>query len=118
MTEVINYRSRAAARSANFLQLRSHPRNACHRGAQRATRILEVVVGLQTQPEAFAGAEGSRQPQRGVGADPAFAENDLVDAARWHVGRARQRVLAERHWLEKILQQDLTGVDVGQLVHG
>lgn len=37
--------------------------------AQRMARFFQIVVGLQTQPETFADAEGAGQPDGGVGTD-------------------------------------------------
>src|SRR3546814_1972683 len=53
---------------------------------QLTMRFLEVVVGLEAQPEALAGTQRQRQRQRhadgGVSGDPTLAEDDFVDPAR------------------------------------
>ena len=42
----------------------------------------------------------------------------VVDTARRHQGRPRQRVLADAHGSKKLLEQHFAGMDVGQGVHG
>src|SRR3546814_8084442 len=76
-------------------------------------RFLQVVVGLQTQPEALAGTQRQRHADGGVRGDPTLAEDDFVDPARRDVHRARQRVLADAERAEELLQQDFTGMDIG-----
>ena len=71
----------------------------------------QVVVGLEVHPEAGRGAEEAAQAQRRVGGDGALAQHDLVDPPRRHVQRAGQPGLAQGHRFEKVLAQDLTGVD-------
>ena len=56
---------------------------------------FEVVVSLQIDPETVGGAEGSGQPQGGVGADRPLAVNDFIDPARWHVDDLGQAVLTD-----------------------
>jgi hypothetical protein len=46
------------------------------------TRLLKIVVGLQSHPECFARAKHSGKAQSGIGADAAFAEDDFVDTTR------------------------------------
>src|SRR3546814_15087146 len=79
---------------------------------QLTMRFLEVVVGLEAQPEALAGTQRQRQRQRhadgGVRGDPTLAEDDFVDPARRDAHRARQRVLADAERAEELLQQDFT----------
>lgn len=74
--------------------------------AQCAPRLLQIVVGLQAHPEALAGAERGRQPDRAVGADAALAQHALVDAAWRHARGARQGVLADAQRGQELLQQD------------
>src|SRR3546814_61319 len=78
---------------------------------QLTMRFLQVVVGLQTQPEALAGTQRQRHADGGVRGDPTLAEDDFVDPARRDVHRARQRVLADAERAEELLQQDFTGLD-------
>src|SRR3546814_4731731 len=80
---------------------------------QLTMRFLQVVVGLQTQPEALAGTQRQRHADGGVRGDPTLAEDDFVDPARRDVHRARQRVLADAERAEELLQQDFTGMDIG-----
>src|SRR6266571_160182 len=82
--------------------------------AHAQSRFLQIVVRLQSQPEAFRGAEEGGEPQRRIGGERALAEHDLVDAARGHAGSAGERVLADPHGHEELLEQDLAGMDVAQ----
>src|SRR3546814_7573956 len=80
-------------------------------------RFLKVVVGLQTQPEALAGTQRQRHADSGVRGNAALAEDDFVDPARRDAHRARQRVLADAERDEELLQQDFTGMDIGEGGH-
>src|SRR3546814_16481749 len=76
-------------------------------------RFLQVVVGLQTQPEALAGTQRQRHADGGVLGDPTLAEDDFVDPARRYVHRARTRVLAVSARAEELPRKDFTGMDIG-----
>jgi hypothetical protein len=78
-------------------------------GADPPPTRHKVVVGLKSEEEAIGQSEISSEPQIRIGADGALAEDDFIDATRRHMERQRQRVLAERERLEKLLQQDFTG---------
>src|SRR5512142_2581327 len=75
--------------------------------------VLDVVAGLQVHPELWAGAEVAAEPEGGVDAYAAFAVNNLVDAVRWHAQRHRKLIHRDVGWLEKLLEQNLAGVDGG-----
>jgi hypothetical protein len=75
-------------------------------GADLPPTRHKVVVGLKSEEETVGQSEISSEPQVRVGADGALAEDDFIDATRRHMERPRQRVLAERERLEKLLQQD------------
>jgi len=51
------------------------------RGVEPVFLDLQVIAGLQVQPEPLAGAEVPGQPQRGIRGDAALAVDDLVDLA-------------------------------------
>jgi len=55
------------------------------------TRFLEIVIGLQTQPETLRCAEECGETQCRVRRDGTLAQDDFVDAARGYTGRARER---------------------------
>ena len=92
---------------------RRNPLNPLDVIAQRAPRLFQIIVRLQAKPETLAGAQRRSEAQRGIRADAALAEHDLVDAARRHGCGARERVLADAERTEKFFQQDFAGVDVG-----
>src|SRR3954469_15524020 len=59
----------------------------------------ELVVCLQADEEAFRHSKVTRETQVGVGGDGALAKHNLIDAARGHANRVRERGLRQRHWL-------------------
>src|SRR3546814_19420911 len=84
---------------------------------QLTMRFLQVVVGLQTQPEALAGTQRQRHADGGVRGDPTLAEADFVDPARRAFPRARPRALADGQRADALPQQDFTRRDIGA-THG
>ena len=52
--------------------------------SKHSSRLFEVVVRLQPEPEPLGGAEVPRKAERGVRCDRSFGEHDLVDPARGH----------------------------------
>lgn len=44
-------------------------------------RFLEIIVGLQAQPELFRDPEIPRQPQSRIRGNGALAEDDFIDSA-------------------------------------
>jgi len=79
---------------------------------------LEVVSGLQVEPEAGARAEVAGKAQGGVRGDPALAVDDLVDPAGREADRDCQPVLTHAERLEELLKRDLAGVDRVDGGHG
>src|SRR5436190_8738280 len=64
-----------------LLSLRSDAFDRCDGLAERAPRLLEVVIGLQADPEAPAGAECGGEANGRICAQAALAEHDFVDPA-------------------------------------
>jgi hypothetical protein len=64
------------------------------RGAEPVLFDLQVVAGLQVQPEPLGGAEIPGQPQRGVRGNAVLAVDDLVDPPA-----GTSTALASRYWL-------------------
>jgi len=85
--------------------------------ADRVTRLFQIVVHLQPQLEALAGAERACQAHGSVGADAALAEDDLVDAAWRNAGSPRERILADAHRNQEFFEEHLAGMDISQLLH-
>jgi hypothetical protein len=77
-----------------------------------APPLHQVVVHLQPEEEPLGETEISRESQISVCGDVTLAQHDLVDTAGGDMNGARQRILAQRHRLQKILQQDFAGVRV------
>ena len=69
--------------------------------------FLEIVVRLETHPKLLRRAKVLRKPNRGVGRDATLAEHDLIDATWRHANRPRDRILAESHRLEELLEEHL-----------
>ena len=69
---------------------------------ERVVSNIEIVVHLETQPEAGGIAKEPGQPQSGVGRDRALAVNELVDPARGHPKPGAQPVLADAQGREKL----------------
>jgi hypothetical protein len=67
--------------------------------AELSAGELEVVVRLQVQPELRAVAEVEAEAERGVGADPAPAVDDLGDAVRRDTDRPGELVLRQAVFL-------------------
>jgi len=72
---------------------------------------FQVVPALQIQPEAIAGLEVARQAKSGVCSDRAQAMDNLVDPARGDVQVLRGPLLTHTQGLEKLFQQDFTGMN-------
>lgn len=83
-----------------------------------AMRFFQIVVGLQSEPESFAGAQRGGEANGGVGGHAAFAEDDLIDAAWRNVGGAGEGVLADAKWDQEFFEQNFAGMNVGQGLHG
>jgi len=70
-------------------------------GAKMVLLDLEVVAGLQVEPEPVGGAEVAGQAQRGVRGDASLAVDDLVDPP-WRDGDGdRQVVLGDLKGVRK-----------------
>jgi hypothetical protein len=83
-------------------------------GAGLVEGLLEVVMGLEVEPELRGVPEEPREEEGGVGGDRALAEDDLVDAAGRDSGGLRDAVLAEAEGLEELPGEDGAGVDGGE----
>src|SRR5699024_7900527 len=81
-------------------------------------RAVELVVALQIDPELSGRTEVLRQPQRGVRSDPSLTVHDLIDPAGWHFDRDGELVLGDPEALDKVLHENLSRVDRGNLVSG
>jgi hypothetical protein len=71
---------------------------------------LEVVAGLQIQPEPITRAEISREPQGAIRADAPGAMHDLVDPSRGHTDIPGQSVLGQAQRLEEIRREHFAGM--------
>jgi len=79
-------------------------------GAKPVLLGLQVITGLQVQPEPLGSAEVPGQPQRRVRSDAALAVHDLIDPPGRDIDRLGQLVLAHTQRGEELLQQDLPRV--------
>ena len=87
-------------------------------GAEVVLLDLEVVAGLQVEPEPVGGAEVAGQPQRRVGGDPTVAVGDLVDPARPDTDRDGEVVLGDLQRGQEVLEEDLPGWIGGMVAIG
>jgi hypothetical protein len=83
-------------------------------GAGPVAGLLDVVVGLEVEPELRGVSEEPREAEGGVGCDRALAEDDLVDAAGRDAGGLRDAILAEAEGLEELPGENGAGVDGGE----
>src|SRR5438270_4107723 len=70
---------------------------------------VQVPICLQPHPELRRGIEQTRQPESGIGADAALAEDDLVQAVQRNTEAARSVSLADAERLQEFFEQDLAG---------
>ena len=75
---------------------------------------LEVVAGLEVEPELRGSAKELCQAQRGIGGYAAAALDDFRNALRWDTQFAGEGVAAEVQGLHEVLQEVFAGVDGGQ----
>src|SRR5581483_9496049 len=74
----------------------------------------QIVVHLEPEEKPFRDAEIACKPQIGIRGNIPLAEHNLVDAARGHVNRTRQGILAQVHRFEELFAQDFAGMRVAQ----
>src|SRR5699024_306793 len=101
--------------------LRSRDAQRCDRRdllTCQVLRTIQLVVALQVDPELRRRPEVPRQPQRGVRSDPSLTVHDLIDPAGWHFDRDGELVLGDPEALDKVLHENLSRVDRGNLVSG
>jgi hypothetical protein len=87
-------------------------------GSEMIPLHLEVVAGLQIQPEPITRAEIPREPQRAIRADGPGAMHDLIDPSRRHTDIPGQPVLRQAQRLEKIRREDFARMYGIQLSSG
>ena len=113
-------RASAGLRLGNGLQLRSRrPRLhlALYFRSAFAHRDLQIVAGLEIEPELRGGPEVARQTQRRVRRNAAPLAHDIVHARCGHAQRLRDRMRSKPKRLEELFPQHFTGVDGTHLVH-
>jgi len=74
-------------------------------------RDLEVVVGLDVDPEPIVDAEGPRQSQGGVDRAGTLASHDLADPCLGEPGRLGEAVPRDAERLQELGEQDLPRTD-------
>ena len=78
--------------------------------------LFQVEMRLQVQPELRRDAEIPAQAQRGVRSYASSSVHDLVDPPGRDADVARQTVLGNTHGGQKLLHENLAGMDGGHLV--
>jgi len=76
-----------------------------------------IVIGLQAKPESGRGTKCTRQAQGSICGNGAFAGTYLADAHGADANRFGKPVLTDLHWLQKLLQKYLAGMNVWQFFH-
>jgi hypothetical protein len=76
---------------------------------------IEVVSGLQVNPEALGRSQRPGQAQRRVGTDRPFAVDDFIDPPWWNANSLRKPVLANAQRAKELLEQDLSRMN--RLMH-
>lgn len=71
----------------------------------------EIVVRLQIQPELGRGVEAPRQPQRRIGRNGALAVDDSRNTVAGHAQRLGQCIGRQIEFVQKLVLQDLAGVN-------
>jgi len=79
--------------------------------------FFDVIIILQAQPEPFAYIKIPRKPECGIGGDSPFSMANLIDTSRRYADSARQRILAQAHRFQKILQQYVAGMNIIKFFH-
>src|SRR5262249_51658121 len=83
------------------------------------TRGFEIVPRLEVHPELRLHPKEAAQSQGGICRNSSLPMDNLVNATRRHHDGLGQIVLADLHWLQKILEQNLPRMDrrKGALCH-
>lgn len=71
---------------------------------------LEIVTGLEIQPELWCRPEIGAKPKGGVGCHRTAAPDDIVDADRRHPQLPREAIGGQAEGLQKIPLQNIAGV--------
>jgi hypothetical protein len=74
-------------------------------------RGFEIVPRLEVHPELRLYPKEAAQAQGCICRDPSLPMDNLVNTTRRHPDRLGQMVLADLHWLQKILKQNLPRMD-------
>src|SRR2546426_12321521 len=72
---------------------------------------FEIVSCLEVHPELRFHPKEAAQSQGCLCCDSSLPMDNLVNATRRHSDRLGQMVLADLHWLQKILKQNLPRMD-------
>ena len=72
---------------------------------------FQIVPNLKVEPESFAEAKETCEPQRSVRGDRAFSMNDFVNSPRRNTNVLCKPVLADAERFEKLLQEDFPWVN-------
>lgn len=72
---------------------------------------LDVIVGLDVDPEVVVDAQRPGQAQCCLGGDRALAADDLADAGLGESSCMGESVLRDAQWLQELGEQDLSRCD-------
>src|SRR5437016_4962627 len=68
---------------------------------------FQLVSGLKVEPEPLACTKEPGKPQSRIRGDIPLAMNHFIDAPRRDIDALGQPVLADSHWTQELLQEDL-----------
>jgi hypothetical protein len=72
---------------------------------------IQIVIHLKSKPELRRHPEILGKPESRIGSNAALPKDDLVDAPRGNPNVRGKLGLAQAHWLQEILEENLTGMD-------
>ena len=77
---------------------------------------LQIVSGLKIQPESLTCAEEPGKPQSGIRGNVPLSVNHFVNATWGNADILGQPILANAHWAQELLQEDLAWVNWWKLL--
>ena len=72
---------------------------------------LEIVAGLQVEPEPLRRTKIPGEPERGVCRDRPLTMYDLINPTRGHADILRQLILTDSQGIQKLAEKNLAGMN-------
>jgi len=77
---------------------------------------FQLVSGLKIQPESLTCTEEPGKPQSSIRGNVSLSVNNFVNATRGNADIFGQPILANAHWAQKLLQEDLARMNWWKLL--